>query len=97
MLRWLAATLVALAVATPSSAALAAPPTPPVGPTTPTTINPDFYPANQNLSDCRSGVPRPNCGSAGRGGWRQGLVFGAVAVGMAAVGWQVVRAARRRT
>ncbi len=42
----------------------------------PTTIvdNP-FLPDEQNLSDCISALPRPECGSEARGGWRQILVL----------------------
>jgi hypothetical protein len=63
----------------------------------PTTIvdNP-FLPDDQNLSDCISALPRPDCGSDARGGWRQILVFALVLAGFAFIAWRVVRSLRRR-
>jgi hypothetical protein len=63
----------------------------------PTTIvdNP-FLPDDQNLSDCISALPRPDCGSEERGGWRQILVLALVVAGFAFIAWRVVRSVRRR-
>ena len=42
-----------------------------------------FFPDDTtvNVSDCVSALPRPECGSEERGGWRQGVVFGVIVVG----------------
>ena len=63
----------------------------------PTTIvdNP-FLPDDQNLSDCISALPRPECGSEERGDWRQILVLALVVAGFAFIAWRVVRSVRRR-
>ncbi len=55
----------------------------------------DFLPEDQNLGDCISAVPRPGCGSEARGGWRQGLVFGALMIGLAFIVWRIVVGARK--
>ena len=68
----------------------------PVDDSTPeTTVNP-FMPERENVSECFGGVPRPDCGSEARGGWRQGLVFGAVAVAMVVVGVRLALGVRKR-
>ena len=54
-----------------------------------------FIPADQNLSTCVSSLPRPNCGTEAQGGWRQGLTFGVLMLGMAFIGWRIFRAVRR--
>jgi hypothetical protein len=57
-----------------------------------------FYPddTSVNLTACISALPRPDCGSKERGGWRQAAVFGAVVAGLAAVGTRLVIGIRRR-
>lgn len=55
----------------------------------------DFVPEDQNLGDCISAVPRPGCGSEAQGGWRQGLVFGALMIGLAFIVWRIVVGARK--
>jgi hypothetical protein len=76
----------------------------PVGDPAPTTTAPDtatsiveneFVPANANIGDCVSALPRPGCGSEARGGWRQALVLAAVVAGLALIGWRVVVGVRR--
>jgi hypothetical protein len=62
--------------------------------TTTTTLDNPFLPAN--IGDCISAVPRPECGSKARGGWRQGLVFGAVVAAVAVIGTRLVIGVRRR-
>lgn len=93
--------LLAVAPAGPTSAATSAPaattrPAEPVEPTPPSFVDNDFLPEDVNLSDCRSGVPRPNCGSRAKGGWRQGLVFGAIVAGITFIGWRIARALRAK-
>jgi len=77
------------------------------GPTAPVTVvageetpataldNP-FLPENANIGDCVSALPRPDCGSQARGGWRQTLVFVALAMGLGLIAWRLVVALRRR-
>jgi len=67
----------------------------PTGVTTTTFADNDFIPEDVNLSDCISGVPRPGCGSQARSDWRQGLVFGVMAIGIAFIGWRIIRSVRR--
>jgi len=85
-------------VAVTGPVAASPPPSPPPGEeatTTTTFADNEFIPENVNLSDCISGVPRPGCGSEARGGWRQILVFVAMAAGLAFIGWRIIRSARR--
>jgi hypothetical protein len=80
----------AVAAATASVAAItAAPPTDP-----PAVTDNDLIP-ERDLSDCVSAMPQPDCGSDAKGGWRQLLVFAAVLVGLAFVGWRITRTVRR--
>jgi hypothetical protein len=62
-----------------------------------TTENP-FLPDDTtvNIGDCISALPRPECGSRERGGWRQLAVFGAVVAGLGAIGARVFVGVRRR-
>ncbi len=79
-------------LALPTGVAVAAPDPPPP----PVTIHPDFLPERENVTDCiGSAVQLPNCGSKGRGGWRQTAVFGAMAAGLALVFWRVSVGVRR--
>ena len=61
-----------------------------------TVLDNPFLPENANIGDCVSALPRPECGSKARGGWRQTLVFGAVVLALAVVGFRLVIAVRRR-
>ena len=61
----------------------------------PTTENP-FLPENANIGDCISALPRPECGSTARGGWRQTLVFVMVVVGLVLIGIRLAFAIRKR-
>lgn len=93
MRRLLAATALALVLASPP--ALAAPAPAQVSPTPPTT-------APYDLDDCVSAVPKPGCGAApdesgDRGGWAQYLVLGVLMAGLAVIGTVVVRSTRRTT
>jgi hypothetical protein len=55
-----------------------------------------YVPADKNLGQCVSSNPQPDCGSKAQGGWHQWLTFAVLMVGMAFIGWRVLRAARRR-
>jgi hypothetical protein len=68
--------------------------TSPDPPPTPTTID-DFLPEEQNLGDCLGSLERPGCGSEGRGGWRQTLVFVVMGVGLVIVFGRIAWAAGR--
>jgi hypothetical protein len=72
----------------PGAAGSAGPPT--------TLVDNPFLPEDENLSDCISALPRPDCGSDSRGGWSQILVFALVVAGFAFIVWRVVRSVRRR-
>jgi len=76
--------------ANPDSVVLAASPEP----APPITVS-DFYPEDSNLSDCLGLVERPGCGSEARGGWRQTMVFVALAAGMAVIFWRISVGVRR--
>ena len=60
----------------------------PAAPSTTVFDNP-FLPDERNLSDCISAVPKPGCGSEARGGWRQTLVFGVMALGLLVIAWRI--------
>ncbi|MGA1076305.1 MAG: hypothetical protein ACO307_14410 [Ilumatobacteraceae bacterium] len=62
-------------------------------PTRPT-IN-EFYPEQRPLSDCLSSLPKPNCGSDARGGWRQLAVLAAILGGLGFIAWRIVATVRR--
>jgi hypothetical protein len=55
-----------------------------------------FLPENENLSECISSLPGPNCGSEARGGWRQTVVFAVVVAALVAIGARIVYGVRRR-
>jgi hypothetical protein len=61
----------------------------------PVTDNP-FLPENENLSNCLSALPPPDCGSASQGGAGQFMAFGAMLLGTAFIGWRIARGVRRR-
>ena len=83
-----AATPAPEAAAVAVGAATDAPDRPPV------TAN-EFLPEERNLSDCVGALERPGCGSEARGGWRQTLVFLAVAAGLVLVFGRIAWSARR--
>jgi hypothetical protein len=93
--------VVALATLVPGTVARAAPsePSPPDLPETASSVldNP-FFPDNTttNITDCVSALPRPECGSKERGGWRQSVVLGVVVAGLATIGLRVGFGIRRR-
>ena len=95
MLRWAVfVAACAVALAWPSAAGATAPPAPPD--TIPTTDN-EFLPEDEDLSDCVSALPHPDCGSEARGGWRQALVLVAIGLALAFIVWRIIRNVRRRS
>ena len=54
----------------------------------PVTVS-DFYPEENNLSDCLGLVERPGCGSESRGGWRQTLTFAVLVAGLGIIFWRI--------
>ena len=70
---------------------------PPTTVAPPTTIADNvFVPANRDLDECISSIPKPDCGSTGRGGWRQTVVFAVMLAGMVAIGVRIAFSLRRR-
>jgi hypothetical protein len=65
------------------------PPPPPV------TDN-EFVPADRDLGECITALPKPGCGSEARSDWHQGLVLGVMVAGLVVIGWRIVRGVRRR-
>ena len=55
----------------------------------------DFYPEQAELSDCIGALERPGCGSSARGGWRQTLVFAAMATGLVLIFARLLYAVRK--
>jgi hypothetical protein len=64
-------------------------------PAPPSTIAADneFVP-DRDLDECVSSLPQPDCGSEGRGGWRQAAVLGVLVAAVAFITWRIVRSAR---
>jgi len=58
------------------------------------TVN-EFLPEDRDLGDCLSALPKPDCGSKAHGGWRQGLVLGAILAGLGVIVWRIVVSSRR--
>ncbi len=94
VLRWLVLFVVAVALAAlhPAATAVAEP----APPDTVATSENEFLPVEQDLTECTSALPPPNCGSEARGGWRQMIVMVVVGVGLAFIGWRIVRALRAK-
>jgi hypothetical protein len=92
--------LVAVAMAVASVVAGAAPAhatggEPPDATAPASTANP-FLPEQEDVSDCLSSLPPPDCGSDERGGSGQWLAFGAMMLGTVFIGWRIARAVRTR-
>jgi hypothetical protein len=68
----------------------------PAGPAAPAVSDNPFLPENENLTECISSLPGPNCGSKARGGWRQTVVFAVVVTALIAIGARIVYGVRRR-
>ena len=95
-MRFLAVLVATTALLGAPAATADAPPLEPPGSTVPTgTANP-FLPENENVTDCLSALPQPDCGSEERGGLGQWLTFGVMILGLTFVGWRVARGVRRR-
>lgn len=93
------ATVLVVAMASPSdppAAAHAAPTTTVARAPSTTVLDNPFLPEERNLSDCVSAIPKPGCGSEARGGWRQTLVFGVMALGLLVIAWRIATGMRRR-
>ena len=54
-----------------------------------------FIPANRDLGECITAVPKPGCGSDARSDWHQGIVLGLMIAGLIVIGWRIGRAVRR--
>ena len=83
------------AVSTPAAAADEAAPAS-VGAAGAAIAGNEFLPERENVSECFGALERPNCGSKAKGGWRQTLVFGVIAAGLAVIGWRIVVSVRKR-
>jgi hypothetical protein len=55
-----------------------------------------LLPKREDVADCYSSLPPPDCGSEARGGTGQFYAFGAMMLGMVFVGWRIARGVRRR-
>ncbi|MEJ7561680.1 MAG: hypothetical protein WKF45_04045 [Ilumatobacteraceae bacterium] len=53
------------------------------------------YLESEQFDDCVNLLPRPDCGSERRGGWRQAALFGVIVLALAVIGWRITRAVRR--
>lgn len=65
-------------------------------PSPPTVTANEFIPEDRDLSECISALPKPDCGSDARGGWRQAVVLALVLAGTAGIGIRIALAIRRR-
>ncbi|MGA9275907.1 hypothetical protein [Ilumatobacter sp.] len=60
----------------------------------PVTVS-DFFPEENNLTDCLGLVERPGCGSEERGGWAQNVIFVLLVLGLGFIFWRVFVGVRR--
>jgi len=93
--RILVAALIFAVVVVGCVRAAAASAEPPPPDTVPTSEN-VFLPESQDLTECFSALPQPNCGSEARGGWQQTLLLVVVTVALAFIAWRIIRSSRRR-
>jgi hypothetical protein len=91
----LVAALIVLVVVVGGATAAAATAEPPPPDTVPTTEN-VFLPESQDLTECFSALPQPNCGSDARGGWQQTVLLVIVTLALAFIAWRIIRSSRRR-
>ena len=61
-----------------------------------TALDNPYLPESANLGDCVSALPRPECGSGARGGWRQTAVFVVLVGALVAIGIRVAVGLRQR-
>ena len=92
--RLLVAAIVIVVVVLGGARVAAASSEPPPPSTVPTTAN-DFLPQEQDVTDCVSALPPPDCGSPARGGWAQTAIFIGVGLALGFIAWRIVRAMRR--
>src|SRR5687767_8917506 len=92
--RMLVAALIFVVVVIGGGRAAAATAEPPPPDTVPTSEN-VFLPESQDLTECFSALPQPNCGSEARGGWQQTLLLVIVTLALAFIGWRIIRSSRR--
>ena len=83
--------LIVLIAATPSLGASATTP-----PTTPPVVTNDLLPETNDVTNCIGTVQRANCGSKARADGHTYLVFLALALGMAFIGWRIARGVKAR-
>ena len=92
--------LLSVATLAPATLATAGEEPPPTEPEPTTTFN-DFFPEQENLSDCLGSLERPGCGSKSRGGWRQTVTFSVMAAGLLLVfgriAWAVRKSSKAKT
>ncbi len=90
--------LTLVAPATTVAAAGDPPPEPSLPDVPVTVLDNEFIGDNERFfEDCvGSSVQRPDCGSRGRGGWRQAAVLAAVLAGVGIIGLRIVLGARRK-
>jgi hypothetical protein len=93
--RILAVTIAAAAVMWPSAGVAASTP-----PTTPSNGAPvatnDLLPENNDVTNCIGTAEPANCGSRARADGHTYLVFLALTVGLAFIGWRIARSVRAR-
>lgn len=94
--------LLSVATLAPATLATAGEEPPPTEPEPePTTTFNDFFPEQENLSDCLGSLERPGCGSKSRGGWRQTVTFSVMAAGLLLVfgriAWAVRKSSKAKT
>jgi hypothetical protein len=90
-----AAAVVMMTVVPSAHVAATAPPTTAVPSSAPIASN-DLLPDNTNLNDCIGTAEPGNCGSKARADGHTYLVFIALAVGLAFIGWRISRGVRAR-
>ena len=88
----LLAILIAVLTTVPGPSVRAESDLPDSGPST--TIN-EFFPESENLTDCLGALERPGCGSEGRGGWRQSVLFAVMVGGLVVVFGRIAYSVRR--
>jgi hypothetical protein len=71
-------------------------PTPPSDPAAPTSTANPFLPDKENVTECFSSLPPPECGNEERGDLPQILTFAILMLGMAFIGWRIALGVRRR-
>jgi hypothetical protein len=97
--RILIAAIAVMTMGAAAPAALAQATVPPTTTGTTTEAPPstnDLIPDNNDVTNCIGTVEQANCGSKARADGHTYLVFAALAVGMAFIGWRIARGVRAR-